>query len=64
MTLFALLITLGVVGGLLWLFNKHITMDDGIKRIINIVVAVCVLVYVASAFGLCSHVNDIKVPRL
>ena len=38
MSLIALVITLVVVGVLLWLLNNYVPMDGKIKRIINVVV--------------------------
>ena len=52
----ALVITLIVVGVLLWLVNAFIPMDAKIKQILNVVVVICVAVMVtflaASDFGL------------
>jgi hypothetical protein len=48
MSLIGLVITLVVVGVLLWLLNTYVPMDAKIKRIIN------VLAY-WSSFGYCRH---------
>jgi hypothetical protein len=47
-----LIITLIIVGVLLWLLNSMVPMDARIKTIINVIVVICVLLYVLSAFGL------------
>lgn len=47
-----LLVTLIIVGVLLWLVNTTIPMDGNIKRIVNVVVLILVLLYVLQAFGL------------
>jgi Fe2+ transport system protein B len=60
----SLLITLIVVGVLLWLVNTYIPMDGKIKQILNIVVVICVVVWLLSAFGVLGHSSDIQVPQL
>ena len=44
MSLISLVVTLIVVGVLLWLVNTYIPMDGKIKKILNIVVVICVVV--------------------
>jgi hypothetical protein len=51
MSLFSLAITLIVVGVLLWLVNAYIPMDGKIKKILNIVVLICVVMWLLFAFG-------------
>lgn len=60
----SLVITLIVVGILLWLVNAYIPMDAKIKNILNVVVVVCVVVYLLSAFGIFNHAHDVPVPKL
>jgi hypothetical protein len=60
----SLVITLIVVGILLWLVNTYIPMDAKIKKILNIVVVVCVVIWLLYAFGLFSHFHDVPVPRI
>ena len=64
MSLISLVVTLIVVGVLLWLVNTYIPMDGKIKKILNVVVVICVIVYVLFAFGILNHSGDIRVPRL
>ncbi|MDB6125533.1 MAG: hypothetical protein JWQ71_4526 [Pedosphaera sp.] len=64
MSLMSLVITLIVVGVLLWLINTYIPMDGKIKKIINIVVVVAVVLWVLSAFGVIGHTGDIRVPQV
>ncbi len=59
----ALVLELIVIGVLLWLVNAYIPMDDKIKKILNGVVVVCVVVWLLfTVFG--SHFHDIPVPRM
>ena len=64
MSLVSLLITLIVVGVLLWLVNTYIPMDGKIKNILNVVVVICVVIWLLSAFGVIGHAHDIQVPQL
>lgn len=59
-----LVVTLAVVGIVLWLVNTYVPMDAKIKRILNAVVVVCVVVWLLYAFGVISRTNDIPVPQL
>lgn len=64
MTLISLVVTLAVVGVLLWLINTYIPMDGKIKNILNVVVVIAVIVWLLYAFGLVDNASAIKVPRL
>ncbi|MEX0838106.1 MAG: Thivi_2564 family membrane protein [Parvibaculum sp.] len=46
-----LVITLIVVGVLLWLVNTYIPMDPKIKQILNVVVVIVVIVWLLQLFG-------------
>jgi hypothetical protein len=64
MSLISLIITLVVVGVLLWLVNTYLPMDGKIKQILNIVVVICVVVWLLFAFGIIDRSSDIRVPKL
>lgn len=64
MSLISLVITLVVVGVLLWLVNAYIPMDGKIKRILNAVVVVCVIVWLLYAFGVLGGGGGVRVPQL
>jgi len=64
MSLISLVVTLIVVGVLLWLVNTYIPMDGKIKKILNIVVVICVVIWLLYAFGILGHAGDIRVPRV
>ena len=53
-----------VVGVLLWLVNTYIPMDGKIKQILNIVVVICVVVWLLYAFGVINHADEIRVPQV
>ncbi len=64
MPLVTLVIILVVVGVLLWLVNTYIPMDGTIKQILNVIVVICVVVWLLSAFGVLGHAGDIQVPQV
>ena len=64
MSLISLVVTLVVVGVLLWLINAYIPMDAKIKKILNIVVVIVVVLWLLSAFGIIGHSGDIRVPQI
>jgi hypothetical protein len=64
MSLISVLITLIVVGVLLWLVNTYIPMDGKIKSILNAVVVICVVLWLLSAFGIIDRGGEIQLPRV
>jgi hypothetical protein len=64
MSLISLVITLVVIGVLLWLVNTYIPMDGKIKSILNAVVVICVVIWLLFAFGILNHSGDIRVPQV
>jgi hypothetical protein len=62
MPLIDLIIPLVVVGVVLWLINAFIPMASSIKSILNVVVVVCVAVWVLQAMGLWSHISSYRLP--
>jgi hypothetical protein len=61
MSLITIVITLVVVGVLLWLVNTYIPMDGKIKNILNVVVVVVVVLWLLNVFGVFDHVRGIHV---
>ena len=61
MPLINLVITLIVVGVLLWLVNAYIPMDAKIKKILNIVVVIAVILWLLQAFGVIGSLSGIRV---
>jgi len=61
MSLISIVITLVVVGVLLWLVNTYIPMDGKIKNILNVVVVVVVVLWLLNVFGVFDHVRGIHV---
>ncbi|MGA2092708.1 MAG: Thivi_2564 family membrane protein [Sedimentisphaerales bacterium] len=61
MSLVTLIITLIVVGVLLWLVNTYIPMDGKIKKIINVVVVIVVIIWLLRVFGVWGNIENISV---
>jgi hypothetical protein len=61
MSLVTLIITLIVVGVLLWLVNTYIPMDGKIKKIINVVVVIVVILWLLRVFGVWGNIGNITV---
>ena len=61
MSLVTIVITLIVVGVLLWLVNTYIPMDGKIKKVLNVVVMVVVVLWLLNVFGVWGHVKDVRV---
>jgi hypothetical protein len=63
----SLVITLVVIGICLGLLNKYgptFGLDGKILTIINVVVLICVIVWLLSVFGLFNGFHDVPVPRV
>jgi hypothetical protein len=61
MSLITMVVTLVVVGVLLWLVNTYIPMDGKIKKILNIAVVVLVVLWLLNVFGVWGHLRDVRV---
>ena len=63
MPLIHLILILVVVGVILWVINNYIPMDFKIKRILNVVVVICVIVWLLSVFGVIGPLSELRVGR-
>lgn len=63
MPLINLVITLIVVGLLLWLVNRYIPMDSKIKNILNIVVVIVVVIWLLQVFGILGSLDGMHIGR-
>lgn len=61
MSLVSIIVTLIVVGILLWLVNSYIPMDGKIKNILNVVVVIAVVLWLLQAFGVLGALNGVHV---
>jgi len=58
-----IVITLIVVGVLLWLINNYIPMAGSIKSILNAVVVIVVVLWLLNIFGLFTSISRMHVGR-
>lgn len=61
MSLFTIIITLVVVGVLLWLVNNYIPMDRKIKNVLNIIVVIITVVWILKVFGAWDYMSRVHV---
>ncbi len=61
MPLVNVVLTLLVVGVLLWLINRFVPMQSSIKGLLNAVVVIAVVVWMLRVFGLWHYVTDFRV---
>ena len=61
MPLIQIVITLVIVGVLLWLVNRFIPMQSTIKGILNGLVTIVVIIWLVNVFGLMHYVTNFRV---
>jgi len=59
MPLFTIVVSLVIVGVLLWLVNSYIEMDAKIKKIINVVVIIVTIIWLTKVLGLWQYLNNV-----
>jgi hypothetical protein len=64
MPLITVVLTLIVVGVLLWLVNTYIPMDGKIKQVLNVVVLIAVILWLLYGFGVLGHSGEIRLPEI
>jgi hypothetical protein len=55
MSLISIIITLIIIGVLLWVVNSLIPMDAKVKMIVNVVVIIAILLWLLQEFGLMNY---------
>lgn len=61
MSLLGIVITLVVVGFLLWMVNNYIPMDGKIKGIINAVVVIVTVIWLLQTSGLIGSLQGMRI---
>lgn len=61
MDLISIVITLAVVGVILWLITTYLPMDPMIKQIISVVVVIAVILWLLSAVGVFGGLHTMRV---
>ncbi len=62
MPLINVVLTLVVVGVVLWLINSYIPMQSTIKSILNVVVVIAVVIWLLYGFGVITNSGNIHMP--
>ena len=62
MPLLNVILTLVVVGVILWLINTYIPMQGTIKKILNIVVVIAVILWLLYGFGILNGSGTVRLP--
>ena len=63
MPLIQLVIVLVVVGLILWVINSYIPMQATIKKILNAVVVIAVIIWLLSVFGIIGSLQGIRIGK-
>ncbi|KAB0663819.1 hypothetical protein F6V25_15425 [Oryzomonas japonica] len=63
MPLIQVVIVLVVVGVILWVINSYIPMQATIKKILNAIVVICVIIWLLSVFGLIGNLAAIRIGK-
>jgi hypothetical protein len=61
MPILTVIIVLIVVGVILWLINNYIPMQRTVKRILNAVVVIILIIWLLKAFGVLSSLQNINI---
>lgn len=61
MSLLTIIVTIVIVGVLLWVVNSFIPMDDKIRRILNVVVVILLILWLLQAFGVLGSLGNVRV---
>ncbi|MBI5675081.1 MAG: hypothetical protein HZC48_04500 [Nitrospirae bacterium] len=64
MPLIQLVITLVVVGVILWVINSYIPMQATIKKILNAVVIIIVILWLLNVFGVIGPISKMHVGEM
>jgi hypothetical protein len=64
MSLLSIIITLVVVGVILWAINSFIPMEGRVKNILNAVVILVLVLWLLQAFGILGSLGNVRVGLL
>jgi hypothetical protein len=63
MPLTTVIVTIVAIGLLMWLVNRFIPMQGQIKSILNGLVVIVLVLWIANLYGLFSHLSQFRVGR-
>ncbi len=61
MPIFNLIIVIALIGLILWAINSYIPMQPTIKKILNVVVVIAVIIWLLSVFGVIGNISTIRI---
>ena len=61
MPLINIIIVLVVIGAILWAINTYIPMADSVKKILNVVVVIFLVLWLLQSFGVIGSLGNIRV---
>lgn len=64
MPILTAVLTIIVVGFLLWLVNSFIPMERRIKSVLNVVVIIALILWLLYGFGVINNSGDISMPEI
>jgi hypothetical protein len=64
MSILQLILTLVVSGVILWVINTYIPMDEKIKKILNVVVIIIMILWLLSVFGVVDYMSNIHMGKI
>lgn len=60
MSMISLILSLAVVGFIVWLIVTYIPMPAPFKTVLLVIVAICLIIYLMGVFG----IGDVPIPRV
>ena len=61
MPILTIILTIIIVGLLLWVINTYLPMDGKIKQLLNIVVILVLIIWLLKAFGILAGLENVRV---
>jgi len=61
MSILTIIIVLVVIGVVLWLINSYIPMEAWVKKLLNIIAVIFIVIWLLKAFGLFASLNEVKI---
>lgn len=61
MSIIGVIVTLVIIGFILWLINTYIPMASSIKTILNIVVVILVILWLLQGFGIIGGIGGMRI---
>jgi len=61
MSLLTIILVLVIVGIILWAINSFIPMEANIKKLLNVVVVIFLVIWLLHAIGALAYLGDIRI---